>query len=596
MTRAATPAAAAGPDRSAAAAPASGETAPLLADRAAAHDDIESGALPTTSPTRWARARRATVTVLAAATLTSALAILVVLIFGAPAALIPGDTPAPPIAEPVPAPAPRPRKRNLVMMVSDGFGPASETFGRTMYAVLTNASIAATPLDKLLVGQSRTRSTSSLVTDSAAGATAFSCAQKSYNGAIAVTADQRPCATVLEAAAAMGYKTGLVVTSRITHATPASFNAHVLWRDYENDIAEQQVHGVVGLPTTDLMLGGGRRHFLPQSNKESVRDDDRDLLAEARARGVSVLTTRSDFDATWHLPTLGVFTPDHMAFDLDRNPAKEPSLAEMAQRALEVLDQAVEKDDDAPGFFLMVEGSRIDMAAHSNDPGAHAHDIAMYYQTVEVVKKWVDKHWESTVMVSTSDHETGGLSLARQVSAKYPEYKWNPATVARQRKSAHYVGKQILALEKRSPKHVATLIADLFCITDLTPAELAYLTSPIRTLSDLEYFLGDTVVSTRAELGWATHGHSAVDVNLYAHGQGVDALRGNVENTDVGKFLHEYLGVGEVMTELTQVMRANVTFKHPTMPPPKGEPGLVVAGMGRVESDEVEWARMAGHF
>ncbi|KNE69801.1 hypothetical protein AMAG_14339 [Allomyces macrogynus ATCC 38327] len=466
------------------------------------------------------------------------------------------------------------------MMVSDGFGPASETFGRTMYAVLTNSSIAATPLDKLLVGQSRTRSTSSLVTDSAAGATAFSCAQKSYNGAIAVTADEKPCATVLEAAAALGYKTGLVVTSRITHATPASFNAHVLWRDYENDIAEQQVHGVAGLPTTDLMLGGGRRHFLPQTHKESVRDDDRDLLAEARARGFS----------------LGVFTPDHMAFDLDRNPAKEPSLAEMAQRALEVLDQAVEEDDDVPGFFLMVEGSRIDMAAHSNDPGAHAHDIAMYYRTVEVVKQWVDAHWESTVMVSTSDHETGGLSLARQVSAKYPEYKWTPSTVARQRKSAHYVGKQLLALEKRSPKHVTSLIADLFGIIDLTPAELAYLTSPVRTLSELEYFLGDTVVSTRAELGWATHGHSAVDVNLYAHGQGVDALRGNVENTDVGKFLHEYLGVGEVMQELTQVMRANVTFKHPTMPPPKGEPGLVVAGMGRVESDEVEWARMAGHF
>ncbi|RKP19681.1 alkaline phosphatase-like protein [Rozella allomycis CSF55] len=117
---------------------------------------------------------------------------------------------------------------NVILMISDGFGPSSETFGRTIYQFKNNLPFDhPTPLDEILVGTSRTRSSSSLVTDSAAGATAFSCGLKSYNGAIG-------------AAKAKGLKTGLVATSRITHATPASFSAHVVHRDMENLIAEYQ--------------------------------------------------------------------------------------------------------------------------------------------------------------------------------------------------------------------------------------------------------------------------------------------------------------------------------------------------------------------
>ena len=107
-------------------------------------------------------------------------------------------------------------------------GPASETLARNYWAEINTLPFAAMlPLDTILVGSSRTRSASSLVTDSAAGATAFSCIIKTYNGAIGVNVDQVPCATIMEAAKSAGYMTGLVVTSRITHATPASFAAHV---------------------------------------------------------------------------------------------------------------------------------------------------------------------------------------------------------------------------------------------------------------------------------------------------------------------------------------------------------------------------------
>jgi alkaline phosphatase len=118
-------------------------------------------------------------------------------------------------------------------------------------------------LDGHIIGTSRTRSSSSLVTDSAAGATAFSCGFKSYNGAISVLPDHSPCGTVLEAASLAGYKTGLVVTTRITDATPACFASHVNMRQYEDRIAEQEIGEHPLGRVVDLIFGGGRCHFLP---------------------------------------------------------------------------------------------------------------------------------------------------------------------------------------------------------------------------------------------------------------------------------------------------------------------------------------------
>ncbi|ORZ38407.1 alkaline-phosphatase-like protein [Catenaria anguillulae PL171] len=491
---------------------------------------------------------------------------------------------------------PRPRRKNVIMMVSDGFGPASETFGRTMYHYLglgSNSSTSGsngdwwgpvTPLDELLVGASRTRSSSSWVTDSAAGATAFSCARKSYNGAIGVTDDQLPCGTVFEAAKRHKYKTGLIVTSRITHATPASFNSHVLWRDYENDIAEQQIGSdpAVGF-TADLQLGGGRRHFVPQGHPESVREDSRDLLAEARSRGITTLTSRADFDnlrSSSQLPALGVFTPDHMAYNIDRNPSAEPSLEEMTRRGLELLHNATLSDPESPGFFVMVEGSRIDMAAHSNDPGTHAGEILHYYKVIRAVKEFVDKYPGETVMVSTSDHETGGLALARQVSAKYPEYLWKPDVVARQRKSTVKLAEDILkAVPVNLPKRdrtatIVDMVNTWLGVGDLSPDELDALLDPLHTVVTLDLALA-TVISIRAQLGWSTHGHSGVDVNLYAYGPGTQVLHGNHENTDVGLFLQQHLGLQQTVNALTAQLRQQLKFKHPSPPPEHDGPGLL---------------------
>merc|ERR1711977_194394 len=164
-------------------------------------------------------------------------------------------------------------------------GPASLSMTRSFRQLRDGLPIDDTlVLDQHLIGSSRTRSTSSLVTDSAAGATAFSCGLKSYNGAISMLPDHTPCGTVLEAAKKAGYMTGLVVTTDITDATPACFAAHVNMRLEEDLIAQQEVGEHPLGRVVDLILGGGRCHFLPNTTDGSCRADDTDIPYEIDRR------------------------------------------------------------------------------------------------------------------------------------------------------------------------------------------------------------------------------------------------------------------------------------------------------------------------
>ena len=314
-------------------------------------------------------------------------------------------------------------KRNLIFMVSDGMGPTSLSLTRSFMQFQNNAPFSEQlVIDQHMIGQSRTRSSSSLITDSAAGATAFSCAQKSYNGAISVTPDHQPCGTVLEAAKRAGYMTGLVVTTRITDATPACFAAHVNMRQEEDRIAGQMVGDYPLGRVVDLMFGGGRCHFVPNSTVEhSCRDDDRDVVGLARKNGFNYISDRAGFDSLnggskVDLPMLGLFADEDIPYEIDRRNEndKYPSLNEMAETAMKALSEATRDSDK--GFFLMIEGSRIDHAGHHNDPAAQVHEVLAYDKTFSSVLDFIKQESTETVMVSTSDHETGGLATARRTS------------------------------------------------------------------------------------------------------------------------------------------------------------------------------------
>ena len=312
-------------------------------------------------------------------------------------------------------------KRNLIFMVSDGMGPASLSLTRSYRQFAEALPIDdVLTLDNHLIGSSRTRSSSSLVTDSAAGATAFSCGKKSYNGAISVLPNGDPCGTVLEAAKRAGYTTGLVVTTQITDATPATFASHVKIREEEDAIARQLVGDTHPLGhVVDLLFGGGRCHFLPNDTDGSCREDGVDVVKIAQDRGYSYVSTRKEFDSLEHgnsvkLPMLGLFADADIPFEIDRRAVNEtfPSLDEMARTALTALDIATKGSDK--GFFLLIEGSRIDHAGHENDPAAQVHEVLAYDKAFNSVLQFLDRSSVEGVAVSTSDHETGGLSVARR--------------------------------------------------------------------------------------------------------------------------------------------------------------------------------------
>ncbi|KAJ5997051.1 hypothetical protein N7522_008711 [Penicillium canescens] len=459
-------------------------------------------------------------------------------------------------------------KRNVIFMVSDGMGPTSLSLTRSFRQYRDGLPVDDTLLlDKHHIGTSRTRSTSSLVTDSAAGATAFSCGLKSYNGAISVLPDHSPCGTVLEAAALAGYKTGLVVTTRLTDATPACFASHANLRQYEDLIAVQEVGEHPLGRVVDLMLGGGRCHFLPKSAEGSCRGDDRDLIDLASENGFTTIQNRSAFDSLnggedISLPLLGLFAHGDIPFEIDRRSQndKYPSLEEMSRTALRALSKATE--DSEQGFFIMIEGSRIDHAGHNNDPAAQVHEVLAYDKAFAAVLDFVQNESTPTVVVSTSDHETGGLSAARQLTKAYPEYEWLPEVLDKATHSGEYVytqlkdhlageGKDASESDKKSwvRKH---LIEEGLGITDATDEEVHALLHPEPQVSPQDLFTD--MVSRRAQVGWSTHGHSAVDVNIYASSS-KDAwpLVGNNENTDVGSFLAEYLDLD--VAKVTQMLR-----------------------------------------
>ncbi|RKP21139.1 alkaline phosphatase-like protein, partial [Rozella allomycis CSF55] len=406
-------------------------------------------------------------------------------------------------------------RKYVILMISDGYGPASQTFARSFNQALHKDAELLLPLDTMLVGSSRTKSSSSLITDSAAGATAFSCAIKTYNGAIGVEPNKKPCITVLEAAKKAGYATGLVSTSRVTHATPASFSAHVEHRDMESEIALFQMGFSKLNQTVDLLMGGGRCMFV--SGKDSCRRDNINLLVKRSSA------------------TLAFSRAELSSIESIHQDNSQPSLMEMASFALKNLMEASDK-----GFFLMIEGSRIDMAAHSNDPATHAREILMYQQTVELVKDFVDKN-PGAVMISVSDHETGGLTVGAQYTEEYPEYKWNPQILLDINKSTSRISKEIKEnisdnMNSDSIEIYLKIVIKAYLPFELEKVELDYLKKHVL---NNDY----SKISKRANIGWTTYGHTGVDVNLYAYGRNSEALRGSRENTEIGRFVLDSLGI-----------------------------------------------------
>lgn len=240
------------------------------------------------------------------------------------------------------------------------------------------------------------------ITDSAAGATAFSTGVQTYNGAIGVNKDTQAVETVVEILSQKGLSTGLVSTSSITHATPASFYAHVYSRRKQEIIAEQLMNSEV-----DFFAGGGYKFF----NK---RKDKRNLLPELSNKGFIVDTIAlTKKHLTLDKKYAFLLAPDYMP---KMQNGRENFLPKATKLALKYLSQ------NQDGFFLMVEGSQIDWGGHANDANYIIEEMKDFDKTIGAALDFAEKD-ENTLVVVTADHETGGMALSATKVRRQDDYR-----------------------------------------------------------------------------------------------------------------------------------------------------------------------------
>ena len=275
------------------------------------------------------------------------------------------------------------KPKKVIMMIGDGMGVSQ------VFAGLT-ANGGHLFLDNFKqVGFSKTQSSDNYITDSAAGGTALSAGIKTYNGAIAVDQDTVAVKTILEMAEEKGLSTGLVSTSAITHATPASYIAHQGSRGSYEDIAADFLKTDI-----DVFIGGGYKHF-------AERADKRDLIKELQSKGYQVLRNMDEIAQVKSGKLAGLTADEHNAV----YPKREMDLPRSTQTALSILDQ------NRKGFFIMIEGSQIDWGGHQNNTGYIVNEMLDFDRAIGKALEFAAADGE-TLIVITADHETGGLALA----------------------------------------------------------------------------------------------------------------------------------------------------------------------------------------
>lgn len=299
---------------------------------------------------------------------------------------------------------------SVILMIGDGMGT-----GQLAAARYSNVPHLVLAMDHLRwEGLVSTHSADDLVTDSAAAATALATGYKTNNGVVGVDPNGIVLETVLERAESLGLSTGLVTTTRITHATPAALAAHVSSRGLEDEIANQVLQADI-----EILMGGGRRHFLPTLDPQGARQDDRNLIEDARQQGYTVVSSASNL-LSWDAasPLLALFHEGHMSYDESRNGSLEPSLVSMTKAALGALKK------DPGGFFIMIEGGRIDHASHANDLDTTISEVLAFDAAVQVALDFTRMN-ENVLLVVTADHETGGLGVTPSDVMGNPHVLWS---------------------------------------------------------------------------------------------------------------------------------------------------------------------------
>lgn len=278
--------------------------------------------------------------------------------------------------------AEKPVVKNIILLIGDGMGIPQ------IYAGMT-AQHGKLALERCThVGLQKTYSLSSYITDSGASGTAIACGIKTLNGAVGVNMKGIAIKSILEYAEENGLSTGLVSTSAITHATPASFIAHQVSRDDYEKIASDFLRTPI-----EIFIGGGRDHF-------DSREDNMNLIDSLKNKGYHV--TGNINEINYDAGKLACFTaPMHNPSKLDGRGNMFPDAVSAAIRFL---------DQKKTGFFMMAEGSQIDWEAHDNNTDGVVAEMLDFDRAINIALDFAQKNG-NTLVIITGDHETGGMAL-----------------------------------------------------------------------------------------------------------------------------------------------------------------------------------------
>lgn len=395
--------------------------------------------------------------------------------------------------------------RNVIVMIPDGVSQAQFELASAV-AEAEGVSLSLDRMERL--GVVVTASASSEITDSAAAATAIATGVATNNDWVAVAPDGSELRTVLEMAEERGMRTGLITTVMLFDATPAAFGAHTESRRNYTDIAAALLDREI-----EVLFGGGRALY-----------EDSDLLGRASQLGYDILRTAGDLNSTDAGRTLGLFAAEAMAYELDRDQAQEPSLAQMTRKALELLD-------GSEGFFLMVEGGKIDWAGHRGDAAAVAHDLLAFDDALDVALEYADTVGETLVVV-VPDHETGGMAIPDDTLSSAGDFFGDVTSSAA----------RIAELLSANRENIESLIASRTPIEQLSSGEIArirqapdgydpatYRWEPDSTIAE--------IVSSYGGVTFSTSNHSSAPVPVFAYGAAVAQARQLQHLTDVGDLL-----------------------------------------------------------
>lgn len=277
-----------------------------------------------------------------------------------------------------------PKVKNIIFLIGDGMGL------NQMYAGMTYNKNSLQLERCTHIGLSKTYSANKYVTDSGAGGTALACGVKTNNQMIGMGSDSVAVESILHLAEKNSLSTGVVVACNVTHATPASFVAHQVSRKMTQEIAADYLKTDI-----DVFIGGGRDDF-------EKRKDNRNLSEELKLKDYQVVYTMDELAKVKSGKVAALLADNHP----ERASKRGDMLPDATLKAIELLSK------NKKGFFLMVEGSQIDWAAHDNDIDYLTEEMLDFDKAIGIALDFAAKNKE-TLVVITADHETGGLSILK---------------------------------------------------------------------------------------------------------------------------------------------------------------------------------------